>query len=188
MSEWDNRGQDLLNQGNNAWDKGERLKAEEFFRLLVQDFPERPEGYSKVGMIMAETGRLDDAEQYFLRALTQDRNHSPALTNLGNIYLERGNIDEAIKYYLLALQNDPDYPPAHRNLSVAYKRQGRYSAYVSHFKRSQRLENRRTREAFRLRGKSSTAGERRTAPRLPSFVWLVMLLIGVALIVSVLHR
>lgn len=164
------------------------MRAESFFRLLVQDYPKRPEGYNKLGMVMAETGHLEEAERYFLRALAQDRTHAPALTNVGNIYLERGETEQAIQHYLLALQNDPDYPPAHRNLGVAYKRQGRYSAYVSHFKRSQRLDNRRTREAFRLGAKGASSGARRLMPRIPSFVWLVFVLIGVALIVSVFHR
>ncbi|POB12075.1 MAG: tetratricopeptide repeat protein [Sulfobacillus thermosulfidooxidans] len=146
---WDSQGQTWLMQGTHAWEGGEREQALDIFHRIIDAYPERPEGYNKIGVIYAETGQLDDAEKYFLYALSKDRMHVPALTNLGNIYLERGQLTEAIQHYALALQADPEYPPAHRNLGVAYRRQGRIGASVSHLKRSQRLEARRLDEKAR---------------------------------------
>ena len=189
MSEWDERAQSLLAEGSNAWDRGNRLQAEKLFRQVVQEFPNRPEGYNKVGVIFAETGQLQEAEQYFLMALTQDRSYAPALTNLGNILLERGQTDEAIQHYLLALQSDPDYPAAHRNLGVAYRRQGKYNSYVTHFKRSQKLDDRRVRDEMRRR--RVTGGGRSTpaaGPRIPTFVWLILAAIGAVILLTVFRR
>lgn len=189
MAEWKTDGQDVLARGNGAWDRGDRLNAEKLFRQLAQDFPDRPEGYNKIGMVFAETGQLNEAEQYFLRALAQDRTYAPALTNLGNIYLERGQTGEAIQHYMLALQSDPEYPAAHRNLGVAYRRQGRYSSYVSHFRRSQRLDNRRSRQNFRRRSGASISGSKKPmGASVPSFVWLILAGVGVVLILTVFHR
>lgn len=188
LADMDERGEILLAQGNQAWDRGDRQNAEALFRQLMEEYPDRPEGYNKVGVVMAESGQLNEAEQYFLRALAQDRSHAPALTNLGNIYLERGHTDQAIQHYMLALSSDPDYPAAHRNLSVAYRRQGRYYAFVSHFKRSQRLDDRRAREEFRRhRGQAGLSGR---PPRLalPPWIWWVIAGIGVVIILTVFHR
>ncbi len=188
MADWQTEGRELLAQGTQAWDRGDRLNAEAYFRQLTQEFPERPEGYNKIGVVFAETGQLDEAEQCFLRALTLDRGHAPALTNLGNIYLERGKTEDAIQHYLLALQSDPDYPAAHRNLGVAYRRQGRYYSYVSHFKRSQRLDSRKNRqELFRWSGSPFRSTSPSVGPNVPAFVWLIVAAIGVVIILSVFH-
>ncbi len=188
MAEWEEHGQALLQQGTDSWEKGDRAHAEELFNQVLEEFPDRPEGYNKVGVVLAETGRLSEAEQYFLRALTQDRAHAPALTNLGNIYLERGETDQAIQHYMLALQSDPDYPAAHRNMAVAYRRQGKYSSFVSHFKKSQKLDDRRAREQHRLRMGQARGGHRAPRVVIPSFVWWVLIGIGVVLILTVVHR
>lgn len=188
MADWQTEGRDLLAKGTQAWDRGDRLNAEAYFRQLTQEFPDRPEGYNKIGVVFAETGQLDEAERHFLLALTKDRGHAPALTNLGNIYLERGKTEDAIQHYLLALQNDPDYPAAHRNLGVAYRRQGRYYSYVSHFKRSQRLDGRKSRqELFRRSGSAFRSTAKSGGPTIPSFIWLIVAAIGVVIILSVFH-
>ncbi|NMP20929.1 tetratricopeptide repeat protein [Sulfobacillus sp. DSM 109850] len=170
-----------MQEGTDAWTRGDRDTAERAFNRLLDEFPERPEGYNKVGVILADSGQLDEAEKYFLTALKWDRKYAPALTNLGNIYLERGEVERSIQHYLLALDSDPEYPPAHRNLSVAYRRQGRYSAFVSHYKRSQRLDNQRAREEIRRRG-----GFR--MPVIPPVVLWVAAAIGVVVILTVVHR
>lgn len=186
MAQWDEQGQQLLNQGSQAWEQGNRLEAERLFNQLVEDYPERPEGYNKVGVILAQTGQLEQAEKYFLRAIAQDRMHAPALTNLGNIYLERGETEQAIQHYLLALQSDPEYPPAHRNLGVAYRRQGKYSAFVSHFKRSQKLDSRRSREELRKNRPQLPKGGHMVQP--PPYLWWIIAGVGVVIILTVFHR
>jgi len=187
LAEWDERGQQLLTQGSQAWEQGDRGRAEALFNQLLDEFPDRPEGYNKLGVVCAEAGQLGQAEQYFLAAIAKDRLHAPALTNLGNIYLERGEVEQAVQHYMLALQSDPEYPPAHRNLGVAYRRQGKYSAFVSHFKRSQKLDDRRSREEYRKNRGQASRGARITRPT-PTFVWWIIAGIGVVIILTVFHR
>ncbi len=139
----------MLMDGTQAWQSGHRDQAMSIFQEVVDQYPERPEGYNKIGVIYAQTAELDTAERYFITALTKDRAHAPSLTNLGNIYLERGELENAIQHYTLALVSDPNYAPAHRNLSVAYRKQGHLNRSVTHLKRSQRLETQRQREDFR---------------------------------------
>ncbi|MCY0899673.1 MAG: tetratricopeptide repeat protein [Firmicutes bacterium] len=187
MTDWEQYGEDLLRRGTLAWERRDRSTAEKLFTQLVQQFPERPEGYNKLGVLCADSGQLEAAEQYFLRALAADGRHAPALTNLGNIYLERGDVDQAIQHYLLALNHDPDYPPAHRNLSVAYKRQGKYSAFVSHFKRSQRLDARRAQEDIRARARVKDGDGRSMMAWVPPWLWWVAVAAGLLIILTVFH-
>ncbi len=179
VEDWDAIGQKLLVEGTYAWQTGHREEALEKFQELVDRYPDRPEGYNKLGVILAQKGSLEDAEQYFLTALAKDRMHAPALTNLGNIYLERGELETAVKHYTLALSIDGEYAPAHRNLSVAYRRLGRLNQSVTHLKRSQRLETQRQRDEFRaeraVRAGQAPPKPTRSRPRGISMVWWLLL-------------
>ncbi len=182
----------MLMEGTQAWQSGHRDEAMGLFQAVVDQYPERPEGYNKIGVIYAQTGELEAAERYFLTALTKDRAHAPSLTNLGNIYLERGELDNAIQHYTLALAADANYAPAHRNLSVAYRKQGHLNRSVTHLKRSQRLETQRQREDFRTERALRTGhappaqkarGNGRFALSSRNIWWIVI--IGVALYLTV---
>jgi len=179
--QWDEQGQQLLSRGNAYWQRGDREEALKTFQELIDHFPDRPEGYNKMGVILAETGQLEQAEHFFLEALARDRLHVPALTNMGNICLERGDIPTAIQHYHLALEVDPEYAPAHRNLAVAYRRDGKMGAFVRHFKRSQRLEGDAERRRFLTQKGQSTGW-------LIYWPW-ILAAIGVIVILSaVVHR
>lgn len=179
VEDWDVAGQKLLVEGTYAWQTGHHEEAMHKFEELIERYPERPEGYNKMGVVFAQKGSLGEAEQYFLTALAKDRMHAPALTNLGNIYLERGELELAVQHYTLALSVDAEYAPAHRNLSVAYRRLGRLNQSVTHLKRSQRLETQRQRDEFRaeraVRAGQAPPKPSRSRPRSISMVWWILL-------------
>ncbi|HBQ96396.1 MAG TPA: hypothetical protein DD856_16470 [Sulfobacillus sp.] len=186
---WDHEGQLWLAEGTQAWESGNRQEATEIFNRIMDEYPDRPEGYNKLGVMYAETGQLGKAEKYFLFALSKEARHVPSLTNLGNIYLERGQLDEAIKHYTLALQTDPEYPPAHRNLAIAYRRMGRIAPSVAHLKRSQILETRQLRTRQTPRIPNQEQGEKvsphRTRLWLRQWIWIIL---GVVLAIWLLGR
>jgi tetratricopeptide (TPR) repeat protein len=130
----------LLEEGERAWQTGRFDEAEALFRRLAEQFPDHPEGYNKVGVVLAQRGDRREAQVWFQHALAIDATYPPALTNLGNVLLEDGRVDDAVTYYTLALQHNPSYSPAHRNLAVALRRQGRIFESVRHLRRSDRLE------------------------------------------------
>lgn len=72
---------------------------------------ERDPGHSptnnRLGVLYARFGRVNEAERYFLRAVT-DREFAPALANLGNVELLRGDPASARDYYARALAADDD--------------------------------------------------------------------------------
>ena len=137
----------LLNQGDREWSAGRIDEAIKRYQTLAERFPDRPDGYNKLGVVYAEIRELDRATEYFLRALEHDQEHVASLSNLGNIYLERGEVTTAIWYYSRALDADPEYPPAHHNLAVAYRKQGNLRDFVRHLKQAERYERSRHRSA-----------------------------------------
>ncbi len=186
---WDSRGQLWLADGTRAWESGNREEASNIFNRITEEYPERPEGYNKIGVMYAEKGQLENAEKYFLFALSKESRHVPSLTNLGNIYLERGQLDEAVKHYSLALQADPEYPPAHRNLAIAYRRMGRIAPSVAHLKRSQRLETRKPRNpdaaAPSLNERDVTPSRGHFSMGRRQWIWIIL---GVVLAIWLLGR
>lgn len=143
MKRLDPSFEDLLREGNQAWSTGQRDLAVRYYQMLIERFPDNPNGYNRLGAVKAESGDLAQAKWCFARALECDGRHAPTLSNLGNISLEEGDLDEAIAFYGLALGSDPDYAPAHHNLAVAYRQKGELGTSVRHLKLAQRLEGRR---------------------------------------------
>ncbi len=143
MSVLDEDALSLLNQGDRAWSAGRIDEAINRYQTLTERFPDRPDGYNKLGVVYAEIRDLGRATEYFLRALEHDQEHVASLSNLGNIYLEQGEVTTAIWYYSRALEADPEYPPAHHNLAVAYRRQGNVRDSVRHLKQAERYERSR---------------------------------------------
>ncbi len=143
MKRLDDSFEDLLREGNQAWSTGRKDLAVRYYQMLIERFPDNPNGYNRLGAVTAESGDLAQAKWYFARALECDGRHAPTLSNLGNISLEEGDLDEAIAFYGLALGSDPDYAPAHHNLAVAYRQKGQLGTSVRHLKLAQRLERRR---------------------------------------------
>lgn len=83
-------------------------------------------------------GRVDEAQQAYLKALELKDPFSEARTNLGNVYMDLKRYDEAIAQYELAL-NDmlcKDCFIAHGNMGWAYYRKGDVKSAVDHLKAS----------------------------------------------------
>lgn len=81
---------------------------------------ESPTELNDKGMMYLSRGMLNEAEEYFKRAIEMDSNYPIAHNNLAVIYLRRGFYKDAIKELRIATQLKPDYAEAYNNLGVAY--------------------------------------------------------------------
>jgi Flp pilus assembly protein TadD len=184
----------LLAQGDTEWHYGHFDEAEKLYRQVVEKFPNRPEGYNKVGVVFADRRDLVEARYWFQTALSKDKTYAPSLTNLGNLLLEDGKLDEAVVYYQMAINQDPNYVPAHSNMAVALRRQGRYFEAVRQLKRSgTNVMGNLGGFGFRSppndpRIPNPTQRIRRAPRNRPNFGMILMfIIIGVFILVQVLH-
>jgi len=69
--------------------------------------------------------RLDDAMQFYKRALNVDPNFPAAQFGVGTLLERQGRLEEAIPYYRAAIASWPDYADARYNLGVAFADSGR---------------------------------------------------------------
>lgn len=135
----DEKVQELLEEAERRLQAGEYAAAELACRRVIEAVPDSAVARSKLGVALAQQGRLDEAIAEFSTALHLQPAYAPAYSNLGNAYREKGMLVEALAAYERALAIDPDYTIAHQNLGILYKQMGRVGEAVDHFKKATRL-------------------------------------------------
>jgi tetratricopeptide (TPR) repeat protein len=187
MPDWDTEGRPVLERGEAAWRVAREPEALAMFQRLLDEFPERPEGYNKMGVVEAQHKHFDVAQKWFQRALAVDPDHAPAMANLGNLYFERGMYDEALAQYGLALYHDANCIPAHKGMAAVMRKQGRVRDSVHHLKQSDRLAVRGPRPASPFALGGGTSSPRRRF-RLEYLYWVALAVAVVYLLARVAHR
>ncbi len=67
---------------------------------------------------------MDEARQYFQKAIAARRDYADAINNLGVLYLQTNKIDDAIGAFQYGIQVSPDDDILYLNLGRVYVRQG----------------------------------------------------------------
>jgi protein O-GlcNAc transferase len=93
-----------------------------------------PNCCNNLGILLSQTGRLDEAILYYYHGLKLESKHVHLLTNLGSAYKEKGLISEAIQCYLRALEVDSKFHIALINLASLYKDIGRTCQAIEQYK------------------------------------------------------
>jgi len=166
----------LLEEAERHLQAGEHAAAERAFRQALEAAPDSAVARSKLGVVLAQQGRLDEAIAEFSKALSLRPTYAPAYSNLGNAYREKGMLSEALVAYERALAIDPDYAIAHQNLGILYKQMGRVGDAVDHFKKATRLSVRR-----------STGGSSQTRGCLPTAAALLTVAVALTSLLSFLR-
>ncbi|HKE83495.1 MAG TPA: tetratricopeptide repeat protein [Vicinamibacterales bacterium] len=99
-------------------------EAETYFRQALMSLDD-PVTHYNMGLLLAVTGRLDEAVQEYERALERDPRHGDARGNLAIALVRQGKLDRAVKELGTLLQDDPDNAGAHTNLGLVLLQQGR---------------------------------------------------------------
>ena len=130
--------------GLSYYGKGLTREAEEAMKKAISLKPDYPEAHNQLGMIYAESGRLDEAVSEFRQALANLLYETPsfAMNNLGWAYYKQGKYNEAIAQYEEILKRDPAstiLPLVEKNMGVAYYAQGNYGVSLVHLRKSLQL-------------------------------------------------
>jgi Flp pilus assembly protein TadD len=97
---------------------------------------ENAEDYNRLGRLLVETNRLDDAKAAFERAIRLNPNLAIAHSNLGAILGVKGDMYGALEELEKSIQLDPQSARAHNNLALAYLKLGKKNEAISHWKTS----------------------------------------------------
>lgn len=131
-----------------------------FWSAAIRQSPEHPLALLNSGMILQESGRLQDAEELYVRAKRAYPRMPFVNNNLGTIALQRNQSAAAAEYFRTELQIQPHYAVAHVNLAIALLRTGQLEAAEPHLVRALQLD-----PASRMAGELLSALRAEKEPR-----------------------
>jgi tetratricopeptide (TPR) repeat protein len=98
--------------------------AEKAFRAILARDPAHRDSLLALGIIAAQSGRLDDAAGFLGRATGADARSYPAFFHLGSVLRQAGRHEEARGAFEKAIEIDPRAPEAHVGLANTLREQG----------------------------------------------------------------
>ncbi len=98
-------------------------EAESYFRQALKGLDD-PVTHYNMGLLLALTGRVNEAIQEYESALERDPMHSDARTNLAAALARQGRLDRAAAELRRLLEHDPENAGARTNLGLVLLQQG----------------------------------------------------------------
>jgi Flp pilus assembly protein TadD len=95
---------------------------------------------NRLGRLLIQTKRIDEAKAAFERALKLDPNLAIAHSNLGAILGMKGDMFGAVEELETAVRLDPQSSMAHNNLAIAYLKIGKKNEAVAHWQYSLNID------------------------------------------------
>jgi tetratricopeptide (TPR) repeat protein len=92
--------------------------------------------HRSLGVVLADCGRLDDAQAEYLKALKIKPDDMEAHNNLGDVLASWGRVDEAVAQFDEALKTKPNFAEANYNLGIAFFRKGQIDAAIAQFRKA----------------------------------------------------
>jgi tetratricopeptide (TPR) repeat protein len=124
-------------------------EAEKYFRQALAGRAD-PVTHYNLGLLMAVTGRLDQAVEQYEAALEQDPGHSDARMNLATVLARRGQSDRAVRELTRVLDADPENAAARANLGLVLLQQGHRERAARELEEALRLDPRLSQAAIAL--------------------------------------
>jgi tetratricopeptide (TPR) repeat protein len=128
----------LAQIGGCLTDLGEFGQAESYLRRALGGLEDGLTHYN-LGLLLAQTNRLDEAIAEYKLALTFDPNDARTHNNLAAVLARQGKLDQAARELARALEIDPDNANTHTNLGLVFAQQGHRERAASEFEAALRI-------------------------------------------------
>ena len=116
-----------LNLGDLYDSRGEFPKAMEEYFIALRANQDKPDIYTKIGVLMIRNDRTGYAKGLFERSLDLDSNYAEAHYNIALLFMQTGKPEKAEEAFLTAMDKDPYHWNAAHNLARLYSSQNRTS-------------------------------------------------------------
>jgi tetratricopeptide (TPR) repeat protein len=120
--------------------KGALAQATVEAQHVCELLPQRPAQYYDIGNLLIIQGRIDEAAEYFSRALTAQGDFVHALNGLGQIRANQQKTKEAVAYFRHALRANPNDPETYLNLGFLEQNRGNIKQASVYYQNAARLQ------------------------------------------------
>ena len=107
---------------------------------LIKKFPKIVPFYNYLGLSLEQTGRINEAENVFNKALFSNPNEVSILTNLGEIYRKKGKFEKSRELLLKALKIDVNHKHTLYNLGKLTLNLNHYNQAIKYFERLYQID------------------------------------------------
>jgi len=129
---------------------GRYAEAEPYLRQAMQGLDD-PVTHYNLGLLLAQTGRLDEAAHEYQRALDRDPSYSEARGNLAAVLVRQGRLDGAARELRELVTADPENAIGLTNLGLVLLEQGRKGEARTALRRALEVDPTMARAAEALR-------------------------------------
>lgn len=115
---------------------GHLAEAEALYRQILQTQPHQPDALHLLGMLAAQSERLDEGLRLIERAIALAPGRADYLNSRGEVLRALGRLDEAAGVYRQALTLKPDHLAAQLNLANVLQGQGHLQAAIAAYRQA----------------------------------------------------
>ena len=143
--------------------KGAIARATEEAKRVCELLPQMPGGFSDAGNLLILQAKIDEAAEYFARALALRGNFVPALNGLGQILENQQKINEALACYRRALRANPDDVGTYLNIGFLEQNRGNLKQAAVYYQRAAELQPQGLADYFNRAVAAAALGQRARA-------------------------
>ena len=129
-----------INLAGIFYNKGNHDEAFRQLETAVDKNPDSAHPLSVLGEFKEREGKLAEAEQNYLKALSIDNQHAPTHYRLGRLHLKREKFAKGIEHLKQASDLEAENPAYLETLGAEYERSGDYLEAVNFYERVSVLE------------------------------------------------
>ena len=113
--------EEWLNQGKKLLEAGDSEGAEPYFDRILKKNPMHQDAYLYKGIVKADQGKLEEAQELFVKASMIDRKQPEPYFHLGNIAFMRNSYTDSIKNYNKAIALGYDQPDVYFHRGMVFE-------------------------------------------------------------------
>ncbi|MCT7990632.1 tetratricopeptide repeat protein [Laspinema sp. D6] len=125
-----------LGRGITAHHRGDLIKAERFYRQVLEQMPNHPVALTNLGMILKSQGNCEEAVACYHKALPYAPQEVGLHYNLGNALWELGKREAAIAQFERVIVLQPNHVDGYNNLGMVLHELGELESAIPHFEQA----------------------------------------------------
>lgn len=126
----------FLNQGEDAYEKGEMERAIEIYTKIIRLKPDSAQAHYMLGNAYSANGDHLNAIEHLKKSVELRPDYYEAFNNLGRTLRRYGDFELSIKYLEKSLEINPKFTASAINLGHAYLRKGELTKAISWYQKS----------------------------------------------------